>query len=66
VVEIEPLELPGEFEAAGPLPLEQLLVRKDGWISAGWRAKENDGAAATNADVAAGDLAAAVELAAAQ
>jgi hypothetical protein len=40
VVEIEPLDLPGQLEAAGPLPIEQLLVRKDGWISAGWRAKE--------------------------
>jgi hypothetical protein len=37
VVEIEPLALPGELEAAGPLPLEQLVARKDGWVTAGWR-----------------------------
>ena len=37
VVEIEPLELPGELESAGPLPIEQLVARKDGWVVAGWR-----------------------------
>ena len=37
VVEIEPLKLPGELESAGPLPLEQLVARKDGWLAAGWR-----------------------------
>ncbi len=37
VVEIEPLELPGELKQAGPLPLEQLVARKDGWVTAGWR-----------------------------
>ena len=37
VIEIEPLELPGELAAAGPLPLEQLAARKDGWLAAGWR-----------------------------
>ena len=37
VVEIEPLMLPGELESAGPLPLEQLEARKDGWLAAGWR-----------------------------
>jgi len=37
VVEIEPLELAGELKAAGPLPLEQLVARKDGWLTAGWR-----------------------------
>lgn len=50
VVEIEPLDLPGQLEAAGPLPIEQLLVRKDGWISAGWRAK--DAVAEEEAEVA--------------
>jgi hypothetical protein len=40
VVELEPLQLPGQLEAAGPLPVVELLVRKDGWISAGWRAKD--------------------------
>ena len=39
-IEIEPLQLPGELEAAGPLPLEELVVQKDGWISAGWRASD--------------------------
>jgi len=37
VVEIESLELPGELKSAGPLPLEQLEARKDGWLVAGWR-----------------------------
>jgi len=37
VVEIEPLQLPGQLERAGPLPLQQLVARKDGWIAAGWR-----------------------------
>jgi hypothetical protein len=37
VVEIEPLDLPGELKQAGPLPLEQLEARKDGWLVAGWR-----------------------------
>ena len=37
VIEIEPLDLPGELAAAGPLPLEQLVARKDGWVAAGWR-----------------------------
>lgn len=39
IVEVEPLQLPGQLEAAGPLPMEQLLVRKDGWISVGWGAR---------------------------
>ncbi|MFM8415538.1 MAG: hypothetical protein ACKOCX_12535 [Planctomycetota bacterium] len=37
VVELKPLELPGELKSAGPLPLEQLVARKDGWLAAGWR-----------------------------
>jgi hypothetical protein len=37
VIEIKSLELPGELAAAGPLPLEQLEARKDGWLAAGWR-----------------------------
>jgi hypothetical protein len=37
VIEIKSLELPGELAAAGPLPLEQLETRKDGWLAAGWR-----------------------------
>jgi hypothetical protein len=37
LVEIEPLALPGQLESAGPLPLDQLVARKDGWLAAGWR-----------------------------
>ena len=37
VVDVEPLKLPGELEKAGPLPIEQLDTRKDGWLAAGWR-----------------------------
>ena len=37
VVDVEPLKLPGEMEKAGPLPIEQLDARKDGWVAAGWR-----------------------------
>jgi hypothetical protein len=40
VVDVEPLDLPGELKHAGPLPLEQLVARKDGWVAAGWRKKE--------------------------
>jgi len=39
-IEIPALELPGDLQAAGPLPLEQLVARKDGWLAAGWRATE--------------------------
>jgi len=37
VVDVEPLKLPGELAKAGPLPIEQLDARKDGWVAAGWR-----------------------------
>jgi hypothetical protein len=37
VIEIKSLDLPGELASAGPLPLEQLEARKDGWLAAGWR-----------------------------
>jgi hypothetical protein len=37
VITVEPLELPGELKPIGPLPMEQLVARKDGWIVAGWR-----------------------------
>jgi hypothetical protein len=37
VIEFKSLELPGELASAGPLPLEQLEARKDGWLAAGWR-----------------------------
>ena len=40
VVDVEPLKLPGELERAGPLPMEQLVARKDGWVAAGWRKKD--------------------------
>lgn len=41
VVDIEPLELPGELAAAGPLPLHRLEARRDGWLAAGWREKDS-------------------------
>lgn len=37
VVDVEPLKLPGELAQAGPLPMEQLDARRDGWVAAGWR-----------------------------
>jgi hypothetical protein len=40
VVDVEPLDLPGELKNAGPLPMEQLVARKDGWVAAGWRKKD--------------------------
>ena len=40
VVDVEPLKLPGELERAGPLPMEQLVARKDGWVGVGWRKKD--------------------------
>tara|TARA_Y100000385_G_C13040396_1_gene614991 strand:- start:1149 stop:1520 length:372 start_codon:yes stop_codon:yes gene_type:complete len=40
VVDIESLELPDQLAAAGPLPMEQLEARKDGWMAIGWREKD--------------------------
>jgi hypothetical protein len=40
VVDVEPLELPERLRQAGPLPMEQLVARKDGWVALGWRKKE--------------------------
>lgn len=40
VVDVEPLKLPGDLERAGPLPMEQLVARKDGWVALGWRKKD--------------------------
>ena len=40
VVDIESLELPDQLAAAGPLPMEQLEARKDGWMAFGWRKKD--------------------------
>jgi hypothetical protein len=37
VIEIKSLDLPGELASAGPLPLDQLEARRDGWLAAGWR-----------------------------
>ncbi len=50
VVDVEPLKLPGELEKAGPLPIEQLDARHDGWLAAGWR--KRDPAVDTTADAA--------------
>ena len=36
-IEIEPLPLQGELASVGPLPMNQLQSRKDGWLVAGWR-----------------------------
>ena len=49
VVEIEPLELPGDLAAAGPLPLKQFQARRDGWLAVGWRAKIADDVPVTTA-----------------
>jgi hypothetical protein len=39
-VDVEPLKLPGQLAGAGPLPMEQFVARKDGWVAAGWRKKD--------------------------
>ena len=39
-IEIADLPLQGELAAAGPLPLNELVARRDGWIAAGWRKKD--------------------------
>jgi hypothetical protein len=39
-IEIPDLPLQGELAAAGPLPLNELVARRDGWIAAGWRKKD--------------------------
>jgi len=39
-IEIPDLPLQGELAAAGPLPLGELIARRDGWIAAGWRKKD--------------------------
>jgi len=36
-IEIPDLPLQGELAAAGPLPMNQLTARRDGWVVAGWR-----------------------------
>jgi hypothetical protein len=40
VVDVEPLKMPGQLAGAGPLPMEQLVAQKDGWVAAGWRKKD--------------------------
>ena len=40
VVDVEPLKMPGQLAGAGPLPMEQFVARKDGWVAAGWRKKD--------------------------
>jgi len=40
VIDIPALPLQGELAAAGPLPLQQLVARKDGWVVAGWRRRD--------------------------
>jgi hypothetical protein len=36
-IEIPDLEPKGELAAGGPLPMNQLTARRDGWVVAGWR-----------------------------
>jgi len=40
VIDIPDLPLQGELAAAGPLPMNQLMSRKDGWLVAGWRQRD--------------------------
>jgi len=40
VAVVEPLRLPEQLAHAGPLPMEQLVARKDGWVAVGWRKKD--------------------------
>jgi hypothetical protein len=39
-IDVPDLPLQGELEAVGPLPMNQLVARKDGWLVAGWRPKD--------------------------
>ncbi|MCX7403205.1 MAG: hypothetical protein NTY87_08915 [Planctomycetia bacterium] len=40
VVDIEPLELQDKLAPAGPLPVEQFVAQKDGWVAVGWRKRD--------------------------
>jgi hypothetical protein len=40
MIDIPDLPLQGELAAAGPLPLRQLVARKDGWVVAGWHRRD--------------------------
>jgi hypothetical protein len=37
VSDVKPLRLPAQLAHAGPLPMEQFVARKDGWVAVGWR-----------------------------
>lgn len=39
-IEVQDLPLEGELAKAGPLPMQQLDARNDGWIAAGWKQKD--------------------------
>jgi hypothetical protein len=39
-IEIPDLPLEGELATAGPLPLNELVARRDGWLLAGWRSRD--------------------------
>jgi hypothetical protein len=43
VIDIPDLPLQGELASAGPLPMRQLIARKDGWVVAGWRKHDAGG-----------------------
>jgi hypothetical protein len=40
VIDIPDLPLQGELASAGPLPMRQLVARKDGWVVAGWQRRD--------------------------
>ncbi len=40
VIDIPDLPLQGELAAAGPLSMQQLIARKDGWVVVGWRRRD--------------------------
>jgi hypothetical protein len=40
VIDIPDLPLQGELASAGPLPMKQLVARKDGWVVAGWHRRD--------------------------
>lgn len=51
-IEVQALPLQGELAQAGPLPMEQFEAHRDGWIVAGWRAKDPVAAGCVPASVA--------------
>jgi hypothetical protein len=46
VADVKPLRLPAQLAHTGPLPMEQLVARKDGWVAVGWRKKDPNAPAA--------------------